>query len=468
MAGWFDKLINRKKGAPEQNTEPRQKAAPQQEASVEPVLTAKAAKVKLNGEAVIPRGTVEIGFGAFQRNSQLRFVELPESVKKINSRAFAECGDLERVILNDGLEVIEGNVFNGCGKLKTLVFPDSLKEVHAYAFYKTSLEEPVYNRSGDILHHYPSGSSAVSFSVPARVKTLFEGAFFRTGALEEVILPEGLERINLRAFLETDIKRVIIPASVTGVSSNAFWNCPELEMVDFRCGEEALEESVFHACPKLEILFNGRKASFEQELRIKGISLLGIPRILTVPEGNFWKKGRFEALAQRCAGGNADAMMEFAEYFDALGADEFFGCAANFWRYRAYLYGSAGAKEWKDAWLSDHPRRLIPSVITDKLQGTFMGEKLRALGFLFFEPGREYSLMGKDKNGIVEVSSWCGEEGPDEDGFGREELYDWWYLDEHLCPIPGVKKIHSYSRHDRSAFSKKFEEQYELALKGIK
>ncbi|MBQ4610387.1 MAG: hypothetical protein IJB30_01495, partial [Clostridia bacterium] len=121
-----------------------------------------------------------------------------------------------------------------------------------------------------------------------------------------------------------------------------------------------------------------------------------------------------------------------------------------------------------DAWLSDHPRRLIPSVITDKLQGTFMGEKLRALGFLFFEPGREYSLMGKDKNGIVEVSSWCGEEGPDEDGFGREELYDWWYLDEHLCPIPGVKKIHSYSRHDRSAFSKKFEEQYELALKGIK
>ncbi len=468
MAGWLDKLIKQKKRAPEQKAEQQQKDIPQQYIAAEPVLTAKAARVKLNGEAVIPQGTVEIGFGAFQRNKQLRFIELPETVKKINSRAFAECDNLERVLLNEGLEVIEGNVFNGCAKLKTLVFPDSLKEVHAYAFYKTSLEEPVYNRSGDVLHHYPSGDSAVSFTAPAHVKTLFEGAFFRTEVLEEVILPEGLERINLRAFQETDIKRVVIPSSVTRVSSTAFWSCPELEIVDFRCGEEALEERVFHACPNVKILIAGREASFEQELRIKGISLLGIPRRLVVPEGNFWKKDSFRELAMRCAGGNAEAMMEFAECFDGLGADDFFVCAANFWRYRACLYGSVRAKEWKDAWLNDHPRQLIPSVITEKLQGTSMGEKLRALGFLFFEPGREYSLMGKDANGIVEVSSWCGEEGPDEEGFGREELYDWWYLDEHLNPIPGVKKIHGYSRHDRSAFSKRFDEQYEAALKAIR
>ena len=459
MAGWISKLIKKNKSM----------AVPAQaQNAAEPVLSAKDARVKPNGEAIIPEGTAEIGFGAFQRNKQLRCVKLPSSVKKINSRAFAECENLERVLLNEGLEVIEGNVFSGCSSLKTLIFPDSLKEVHAYAFYCTSLTEPVYNRSGDILHHYPSGNPDVSFTVPPQVKTLFEGAFFRTSKLEEVILPEGLQRIECRAFLETDVKRVTVPSSVSSISEKAFWGCPRLELVDFRCGEDALDGQIFHACPRLEMLIDGQKASFEQELRLKGISLLGQPRYMSVPEGDFWGKRRFVELAQRCAGGNAEAMMEFAEHFESLGADEFFARAANFWRYRAYLYGSPRAKECIDICLMEHPRQQIPSIITEKLYGSAMGNKFRALGFLFFEPDREYSLMGKDENGIVEVCSWCGEEGPDEDGFGREELYDWWYLDEHLNPIPGVKMIHNHSRHERRAFAKRFEQQYETALKAVK
>jgi len=457
MAGWINKLIKNNKGD----------AAPGGQ-KAEEKLTAKSARVDMNGTAIIPQGTKEICFGAFQKNGRLRKVVLPSSVRVIASRAFAECENLEKVLLNDGLEVIEGNVFNGCTSLKTLVFPDSLKEVHAYAFYKTSLTEPVYSRSGTILHHYAGKGGETSFTLPPQVKVLGEGAFFKSGALEEVILSEGLQSIRSRAFLETGVKRVIIPSSVSSIGDRAFWNCPELELVDFRCGDKAINRQAFHACPKLKILIDRQEASFEQELRLKGDSLLGLPRRLAVPEGDFWKKSSFCELAQRCAGGNVDAMMEFAEYFESLGADEFFVRAANFWRYRACLYGSPQAMEWKDAWLRERPREKIPSVITEKLNGSAMGEKFRALGFLFFEPDREYSLMGKDQNGIVEVSSWCGEEGPDEDGFGREELYDWWYLDEHLNPIPGVKMIHSHSRHDRSAFQGTFDRQYEAALSGIK
>ena len=85
-----------------------------------------------------------------------------------------------------------------------------------------------------------------------------------------------------------------------------------------------------------------------------------------------------------------------------------------------------------------------------------VGELLNALGFPFFEPGREYSLSGVDQDGVVEVSSWESDEGPDEDGFGREEFYDWWYLNEYLVLPKGVGYIHSYSNLDKRNSEEKF------------
>lgn len=64
------------------------------------------------------------------------------------------------------------------------------------------------------------------------------------------------------------------------------------------------------------------------------------------------------------------------------------------------------------------------------------------------EKQRSYYIDRPGNDGIVEVSSWCGDDGPDEDGYGREEYYDWWLLDEGLNPIPGIKWRHSYSRQD--------------------
>ena len=79
--------------------------------------------------------------------------------------------------------------------------------------------------------------------------------------------------------------------------------------------------------------------------------------------------------------------------------------------------------------------------------GGVSGKHLRELGYPFFKEDRDYSLrLGAD--GVVAVSSWRGTDGPDSDGFGMEECYDWWLLDECLQPIPGVESLHGYSRHD--------------------
>lgn len=48
-------------------------------------LLAKDAKVSLDGKAIIPKGTVKIGYKAFDRNENVRSVFVPGTVKSITT-----------------------------------------------------------------------------------------------------------------------------------------------------------------------------------------------------------------------------------------------------------------------------------------------------------------------------------------------------------------------------------------------
>lgn len=438
-----------------------------QKEAAEKIIRSGNAVVDPAGRAVIPVGTEEIGSRAFDGRKNLRYAAIPASVKKLGLRCFADCWNLHTLKLQEGLETVESNVFTECRSLKELVIPDSVKELDGWAFYGFyGLQSPVYNVSGSILYCYPVSGKEKTFRVPGGIKRIHDGAFLYNEALEEIILPEGLERIDTRAFLNLKIRRITIPASVQQIEERAFWSCEELEEVVVRCDPTALAPGAFCRCPRVRLTMP-KKLRFDEELRLYGYSLLGVPRKLQIPMGSFWKDKRFLTLAKACAGGDTGAMMEFADHFDGLGNQEFFKCAANFWRFRASRYGNEAAKAWVERWMEEHPRRLIPSVMGYDLNCIMKGDKLRALGFLFFDPEREYSLHGKDEFGVVLVSSWSETEGPDEDGFGMEELYDWWHLDEYLNEIPGVQMIHSYSSRERQVWAERFDAQHEAAVRAL-
>ena len=100
--------------------------------------------------------------------------------------------------------------------------------------------------------------------------------------------------------------------------------------------------------------------------------------------------------------------------------------------------------------------------LTEKLSGVADGLCLNALGFLFFAPGNEYHLAGRDADGVVEVSAYAGEDDPDEDGLGREICYDWWYLDNNLRPVPGTDCLHRFSNISKRANQKRFQEIHDI------
>lgn len=98
------------------------------------------------------------------------------------------------------------------------------------------------------------------------------------------------------------------------------------------------------------------------------------------------------------------------------------------------------------------------------------GWMLRERGYSFFREDRTYQLDAPDQNGIVRVFSQCREVGPEEDGYGAMEYFDWWMMDTNLEPIPGVRVFRGYSSPDLfgTGMKGKWQEQYELAVAVLK
>lgn len=202
-------------------------------------------------------------------------------------------------------------------------------------------------------------------------------------------------------------------------------------------------------------------------------------RDVALPNLDFWADEKFVLLTKKCADGDAATMMELGNYYKNYEDDEFCRLASNYWYYNAFLYGNEEAKLWVDKWFSDKQGEKIPMpILPNKIYKTFeiechgtehyyRGAMLNALGFDFFNPERNYEIYRFHEPALVQVNSWCSTDDPDEDGFGSEELYDWWMLDEFFCELPDVKIIHSHSYHDRWVFSKTFDKQYEEAKKAL-
>lgn len=127
-----------------------------------------------------------IGERAFFKQSNLRSIELPDSIKKISRLAFSECEKLESINLENVLE-IERNAFSYCVSLKELVI--GAEYIGASAFYKCE-------------------------------------------SLDNVKLLDGLLDIGSMAFSTTAIKKISIPRSCLYVRSDCFYDCFKLENIN--------------------------------------------------------------------------------------------------------------------------------------------------------------------------------------------------------------------------------------------
>lgn len=283
--------------------------------------------------------------------------------------------------------------------------------------------------------------------IPETVRSIESSAFSGCNNLETVVLPEGLELVDAGAFTECRrINKIIVNCPPEAIKNGAFPGTATQKIPEFYCGNNKLR--------------------FSEVLRICGKCELERVRKLEIPKMNLLFRTKLNRLVSACSEGNHEAMVAVAEFFLNYGNAPFYEAAANFWYYRAAINGNQTAVKIISEKLEER-REQLPSVSSPYIFNE-SGERLNALGFSFFDSDREYRVSAPDENGIAEVTSYADEDGPDEDGFGMETYYDWWYLDENLQKIPGVKCIPKYSNREKRLYKEKFDELYNKAAEIVK
>ena len=140
-------------------------------------------------------------YGVFQE-SGLRQVQFPSTLKEIGYRAFMDCRNLNTVCFPEGLELLGKSCFSRTG-LSTVKFPKSLRKIAQASFCLCkSLKSAEFADGLEELGTEEYITDEEGFHI-------YYGVFSES-ALESVVLPSTLQRIEYDAFQKceslTDIR----------------------------------------------------------------------------------------------------------------------------------------------------------------------------------------------------------------------------------------------------------------------
>ena len=192
-----------------------------------------------------------IGEDAFS-GTALTSITIPASLTSIDQNAFRFATLLTSVTFAPGSQLtsIGQYAFYGTA-LTNFTIPASVTSIDTYAFYGASLLSDItvdganlnyssvdgvlFNKNSDTLILHLKGRGGTSYTIPATVTSIGEGAFDET-ALTTVTFAEGshLTSIGGWAFYgATALTSITIPASVTSIGAGAFYEASALTDVYF-------------------------------------------------------------------------------------------------------------------------------------------------------------------------------------------------------------------------------------------
>lgn len=198
----------------------------------------------------------EIGAEAFEGNTRIKHVIIPDSVIVIGYDAFSGCAALEEIIIPNSVREIGWYAFNGCTALTSATIGHGVSYLSDYVFKGCrNLKTITFESNGINLTYMGQGlfngcRSLDPFVVPLGVTKLLMGTLSANGGTTGGVTYQG-------------VKSITIPAHVTTLASKAIYSCVNLESVVFEGTPDAIGTGMFSGCSKLRhILVPWSKGTF--------------------------------------------------------------------------------------------------------------------------------------------------------------------------------------------------------------
>ena len=203
----------------------------------------------------IPNSVTSIGGSAFKGCTGLTSVTIPNSVTSIESAAFSGCTGLTSVTIGNRVTSIGYDAFSGCTGLKS-VNVDANNPVYA------SVDGVLFNKKGSVLVVYPARKTGF-YTIPNSVTSIGDRAFWGCTVLTSVTIPNSVTSIGDSAFWDcTGLSSVTIPNSVTSIGGYTFYGCTGLTNVTIGNSVKSIGYDAFYGCSGLQgVYFLGNPPS---------------------------------------------------------------------------------------------------------------------------------------------------------------------------------------------------------------
>ena len=187
----------------------------------------------------LPDSVVSIGESAFEECTGMKRVVLSSSLETIALKAFKDCNALEEIQLPNGLKHIESNAFQDCSSLKVLRLPNSLLTLNAGAFYGCS--------------------SLTSMRIPEGITVIANALLGHCSSLKEVTLHDGITAIYARAFVYCEsLSQVDLPKNITRIEESTFAGCSQLREIQIHDNIQTIASYAFYGCSRLTSVYIGK------------------------------------------------------------------------------------------------------------------------------------------------------------------------------------------------------------------
>ncbi|KAK8886506.1 hypothetical protein M9Y10_041970 [Tritrichomonas musculus] len=172
-------------------------------------------------------------------SSAIRQITIPSHVKYIGENCFSNCKQLETVKFENNFDLtsFNANLFEDCS-IRSIEFPPNLKELKVgWCFNAYFLENVLISPENQNFKYYDDQHKIILGKSDQNTNEFDEIAFVCRD-VKQVVIPNTIKAIKSNAFNSIGIDKIFIPKNVQIIDEYAFYECKNLESIQFEEGSE--------------------------------------------------------------------------------------------------------------------------------------------------------------------------------------------------------------------------------------